>query len=145
MTEVAFHFNAPEKLGYACRLVRKAVGSGARVVVTGDPDALRELDVALWTAFPLAFIPHCNLEAAAAHVVAASPVVLASDARSAPHQEVLVNLGAPVPDGFERFDRLIEVVSTDEADRLAGRQRFRHYAARGYAVKKHDIAAPESR
>ena len=26
MTEVAFHFNAPDKLGYACRLLRKAVG-----------------------------------------------------------------------------------------------------------------------
>ena len=30
MTEVAFHFNAPDKLGYACRLLRKAVATGAR-------------------------------------------------------------------------------------------------------------------
>ena len=34
MTDVAFHFNAPDKLAYACRLLRKAVGSGSRVVNT---------------------------------------------------------------------------------------------------------------
>ena len=28
MTEVDFHFNAPDKLGYACRLLRKAVANG---------------------------------------------------------------------------------------------------------------------
>ena len=38
MTEVAFHFNAPDKVAYACRLLRKAVGSGARVVVTAEAD-----------------------------------------------------------------------------------------------------------
>ena len=36
MSEVAFHFNAPDKLAYACRLLRKAVGSGARAVVLAD-------------------------------------------------------------------------------------------------------------
>ena len=38
MTEVAFHFNAPDKLGYACRLLRKAVGTGARVLDLGCGD-----------------------------------------------------------------------------------------------------------
>ena len=36
MTEVAFHFNVPQKSGYACRLLRKATAGGARVVVTGE-------------------------------------------------------------------------------------------------------------
>ena len=58
MTEVAFHFNAPQKLAYACRLLRKAAASGAKVVVTGEPQLLRELDVALWTFAPLEFVPH---------------------------------------------------------------------------------------
>ena len=42
MTEVAFHFNAPDKLAYVCRLLRKATGSGARVVVTANPGLLME-------------------------------------------------------------------------------------------------------
>lgn len=140
MTEVTFHFNAPDKLGHACRLLRKAVGSGAKVVVTGDGALLRELDVALWTFSPLDFLPHCLDSATAPSVLNASPVVLAESPRSAPHQQVLVNLGATVPDGFERFERLIEIVTVQEEDRQHGRQRWKHYADRGYAIRRENIA-----
>jgi DNA polymerase III subunit chi len=140
MTEVAFHFNAPDKLGYACRLLRKAVGTGAQVMVTGESATLRELDVALWTFSALEFLPHCAGEAAPA-MLAASPVVLAQSLRSAPHQQVLVNLGGTVPEGFERFERLIEVVTESEQDRLDARLRWKHYADRGYAIKTHDVTA----
>lgn len=140
MTEVAFHFNAPDKLGYACRLLRKAVAKGSKVVVTGESGLLRDLDVALWTFAPLEFVPHCRGEGSAPAVLAASPVVLAASPRSAPHQQVLVNLGESVPGGFERFERLIEVVTEDEADRRQARQRWKHYAERGYAITRHDRA-----
>jgi DNA polymerase III subunit chi len=143
MTEVMFHFNAPDKVGHACRLLRKAVGTGAKVVVTGDSALLRELDVALWTFSALEFLPHC-LGTAQAEVVAASPLVLAESARSAPHQQVLVNLGTSVPEGFERFERLIEVVTVEDEDRQRGRQRWKHYADRGYAITRHDLAAKET-
>jgi len=139
MTEVAFHFNAPDKVGYACRLLRKAAATGARVVVTGEPDLLRELDVALWTFAPLEFVPHCYGASATHQVQARTPIVLADAARSSPHQEVLVNLGAPVPDGFESFERLIEVVTEDGEDRQQARQRWKHYADRGYAIVRHDL------
>jgi DNA polymerase-3 subunit chi len=49
-----------------------------------------------------------------------------------------VNMAGDVPPGFERFERLIELVSTDEADRGAGRSRWRHYANRGYAIRQQD-------
>jgi DNA polymerase-3 subunit chi len=140
MTEVTFHFNAPEKLGYACRLLRKAVGKGANVVVTGESALLRDLDVTLWTFEALEFIPHCRAEATQPSVLAQSPVVLSESARSAPHHDVLVNLGTSVPEGFERFERLIEVVSTQDEDRLSARRRWKHYADRGYAIEKHDLA-----
>ncbi|MES2940067.1 MAG: DNA polymerase III subunit chi [Pseudomonadota bacterium] len=144
MTEVAFHFNAPGKLGYACRLLRKAAGAGARVVVTGEPQLLAELDVALWTFAPLEFVAHCNAATAAPPVLAASPVVLADAVREVPHHEVLVNLGAPVPEGFERFERLIEVVTAEEEDRRQARARWKHYADRGYAITRHDLATREA-
>lgn len=143
MTEVAFHFNAPEKVGYACRLLRKAAGTGARVVVTGEPGLLRELDVALWTFSPLEFVPHCYAPATPPAVLARTPVVLADSVSGAPHQQVLVNLGGRVPEGFERFERLIEVVTQDEGDRQSARGRWKHYADRGYAIVQHDLAARE--
>jgi DNA polymerase-3 subunit chi len=140
MTGVEFHFNAPDKVGYACRLLRKAVGKGAKLVVTGEPALLRELDSALWTFSPLEFIAHCYGPAAGPEMRAASPVVLTDSAQAAPHQQVLVNLGAAVPEGFERFERLIEVVTIDEEDRQQARQRWKHYADRGYAIRRHDRA-----
>ena len=145
MTEVAFHFNAPDKLGYACRLLRKAVASGAKVVVTAEPAVLRELDVALWTFSPLEFVAHCRSEAGSEVTLARSPIVLAGSPRTAPHQQVLVNLGGSVPEGFERFERLIEVVTPQGEDRQQARQRWKHYADRGYAITRHDLAAQESR
>ena len=143
MTEVAFHFNAPDSLAYACRLLRKAVGSGAKVVVTGPPDTLRELDALLWTFSATDFVPHC-LADSEAHVVAASPVILATSIVSTAHQQVLLNLGRLVPEGFDRFERVIELVGQDEQQRQLARARWKHYTDRGYAITRHDLTLKTS-
>ena len=140
MTEVAFHFNAPDKVAYACRLLRKALGGGARLVVLGDDDTLGLLDRALWNMAPHEFVAHCRQDAPD-FVLEASPIVLAPSTDSVPHQQVLLNLGDAVPAGFGRFERLIEVVGRDDADdRQRARARWKHYADRGYAITRHDLA-----
>ena len=58
MTEVTFHFNVPDRPGYACRLLRKATRSGALVVVTAGAAELAGLDRLLWTFDPIEFLPH---------------------------------------------------------------------------------------
>jgi DNA polymerase III subunit chi len=143
MTDVEFHFNAPDKLGYACRLLRKAAARGARVTVTGETLLLAELDAALWTFSPLDFVPHCQVQGAPPAVLDASPIVLCDSARASPHHEVLLNLGGDVPEGFERFERLIEVVSQEDADRTQARARWKHYASRGYGLKREDLVLKE--
>lgn len=142
MTEIDFHFNTPDKVIHACRLLRKAVaGRGARVVVVADAATLDAIDLSLWTFSPVEFIAHCR-GTGEAHTLARSPVVLSeSGAAPLPHQQVLVNLGVELPAGFERFERLIDIVSNDDADRHAGRGRWRHYADRGYAIRRHDFGA----
>jgi DNA polymerase-3 subunit chi len=140
MTEIAFHFNASDKLTYACRLLRKAWSSGAQVAVTGDAGLLGELDRELWAISPQEFLPHCD-SSAEPLVLQATPVVLTPQLALSPHHQVAVNLGGPVPAGFERFERLIEVVTGDEDDRLQARSRWKHYADRGYAITRHDLAA----
>ena len=139
MTALAFHFGAPDKLGYACRLLRKAVSSGARVVVVADANAIAQLDTDLWALSVTEFLPHC-LGGACDSVQNRSPLVLVNDASQAPGQSgVLVNLADTVPKGFERFDRLIEVVSTDAADRGLARSRWKYYTERGYPITRHDL------
>lgn len=143
MTEVAFHFNAPDPVAYACRLLRKAVSSGAKIVVTGDADTMQALDSALWTFSAVDFVPHCLLESDA-WVVAASPVILALSAVSVPHQQVLLNMGHLVPGGFDQFDRVIEVVGLDDEGRQHARNRWKQYANQGYAITRHDLTLKPS-
>jgi DNA polymerase-3 subunit chi len=143
VTGVEFHFNAPEKMGYACRLLRKAALKGAKVAVTGEHGFLRELDAVLWTFDALEFVPHCFASAPAA-MLAATPIVLCPALRDAPHHDVAVNLGAQVPEGFERFERLIEVVTVHEDDRAHARQRWQHYKSRGYELKRIDLELKEA-
>ena len=138
MTEIDGHYNMQDKVGYACRLLRKAVAAhGARLVVVADGATLDAIDQSLWTMTPTEFIPHCRIDDDA-HIVARSPVVLAeSDEASLPDRPILVNLGPELPARFERFERLIDIVSSEDADKLAGRTRWRHYKDRGYAIRTH--------
>ncbi|MDB6000660.1 MAG: polymerase subunit chi [Rhizobacter sp.] len=142
MTEVMFHFKVADKQAYACRLLRKAVRSGAKVTVVGPSALLGRLDQALWTFEPLDFVAHAWAKGGVLpERLKRSPLVLAESAAASPHHEVLVNLGETLCDGFEGYKRLIEVVSLDAEDRSAARQRWKHYADRGYAITQHEVAA----
>ena len=139
-----FHFNVADRTEYACRLLRKASRQGATVVVTGPVPVLAKLDRALWTFDPLEFLPHVMLRAGqpVAERLRRTKVWLSEDPTASGHSEVLVNLGLDAleaPRGFESFARVIEVVSGDENDRVAARQRWKHYAARGYAIERHEV------
>lgn len=139
-TALAFHFGAPDKLAYACRLLRKAAGSGAKVVLVADADAIARIDGDLWSLAPTEFLAHCVVTASET-VQRRSPVVLVTDVAQVPqHSGVLVNLRDAVPHGFERFARVIEVVSTDATDRDAARGRWREYTQRGYTITRHDLS-----
>jgi DNA polymerase-3 subunit chi len=139
VTELAFHFGAPDKLAYTCRLLRKAVGSGAKVVLVADAEALAQVDADLWALSPTEFVPHA-MTTAGGSVHDRSPLVLVTDPAQVPqHTGVLVNLTDTVPQGFERFARVIEVVSTDADDRDMARQRWRQYTERGYTITRHDL------
>lgn len=143
MTRVSFHFNVPHRLEYACRLLRKATRQNARITVTGSAPVLAELDRALWSFEPTEFIPHVLLREGQTlpERLAETPVCLSTTLAGAPHHDVLLNLGAEPPAGFESFERLIEIVSTDDDERAAARARWKHYAARGYAIEKHEVPA----
>lgn len=140
MTEVAFHFNMPDKTQYLCRLLRKAVTQGAQVAVTGPQQALDELDRALWSFSATDFVPHCRADSDPA-VLEASPIVLGVTPSQAPHHDVLLNLDAQVPSGFERFERVIEVVGPHDDERVQSRLRWKYYQQRGYALVRHDLSS----
>ncbi len=133
MTRVDFHSKVPDKLLYACRLVRKACAADMRVVVfTQDRTQLEALDKALWTFSEQDFLPHV---VAGDELAAQTPVILSDDAGAElPHHQILINLSGETPAHFARFERLFEVISTDEDDLAAGRERYRQYQQRGYPL-----------
>ena len=143
MTEVAFHFNAADKLEYACRLLRKAMTHSAKLVVAGDSQLLKNLDAALWSFRPTSFIPHCVFSAQE-ETLEFSPVVLVLEdelPHALPHHHVLLNVGRELIKGFEAFERIIEIVTRDEQDKSAARKRWKYYADRGYPLLRHDVSA----
>jgi DNA polymerase-3 subunit chi len=137
MTRIDFHVNASDRIGYACRLVRKIHRAGQHVVVCcDDPVRLSAFDEALWTFSPQDFVPHVLASDALA---GETPVVLSATADGLPWHDVLVNLGDTTPTGFARFERLIELVTREDDDRARGRERWRFYRDRGYPLTTHDV------
>ena len=143
MTEITFHFNVPDRTAYACRLLRKAVRGGAGCVVTATPDVLTGFDRALWSFDATAFVAHAWAERSedVPPSLRRSMVWLTTEPGDAPAHDALVNLGNGMPAGFESFERLIELVSSDAGDRDAARLRWKDYAARGYEIRTHDVAS----
>lgn len=133
MTRIDFHSNVPNKLAYACRLVRKARAAQCKIVLLGkDRNELAQLDQLLWTFSEQDFLPHAR---AGDPLAAQTPVILTdSEAVELPHHHVLINLSGNTPEHFARFERMFEIISSEEADKAAGRDRYRFYKERGYPL-----------
>jgi DNA polymerase-3 subunit chi len=140
VTDIAFHFGAPDKVAYVCRLLRKATTAGKKITVTGEEGILAQLDENLWAVSATDFITHCAAGAPAAMVAHSCVIMAESPQVHAVDASILVNIGADVPPGFAAYERVIEVVSTDAADRDRARLRWKHYTGQGYTIARHDLA-----
>lgn len=129
--KVEFHSGVADKLGAACRFLRKAQDAGATVVVCGDRGSLDRLDLALWAFDSLSFVAHVRVKGAEVPAaLAPTRTWLVDDASSVAPRELLLNLGPDMVEGWEGFARVVEIVSTEAADADAGRHRWRQYSAR---------------
>lgn len=139
MTRIQFLHGAPDRLAAAATWLREAWQQRRPVVVyVPVREQADQLDRLLWTQPANGFLPHCRADSALA---AETPIVLATDLDQLPHDRCLLNLGNELPKGFSRFEDMVEIVSTDDADRLPARERFKFYRERGYALEVRDIAA----
>ena len=144
--KVDFHSGVADKAAYCCRLLRKTQAARTRVAVCGPAELLDRLDVALWTFDALSFLPHLRLQAGAVPrpVQSPTPIWLVDEATQAPHCDVLVNLGTDVAPAWDAFQRVVEVVQADDADRRAGRARWREYDRSGLATLEHHDVGGEA-
>ena len=151
--QIDFHSGVADKLGHACRLLRKAVRQGARVQVYGESGELDALDQALWTFDPQDFVPHLRWRAPDVPPpgLHRTPVWLVEAGRPWPvgleRPAVLVNLGPQAPqeqDLSPPLARVVEIVGRDPGEVEAGRRRWRHYAQRGLEATHHKFAQEEA-
>jgi DNA polymerase-3 subunit chi len=133
MTRIDFHTNIPDKLAYACRLARKAYASKAKIVLLAEDAAqAAALNEALWTLSSTDFLPHVMAD----DPLAPQTPIIITDSEDAelPHHEMLVNLTRRTPSTFSRFARVFEIISSDEHDAAAGRQRYVAYKKQSYPL-----------
>ena len=69
----------------------------------------------------------------------AAAVLLTEAVQADWHRQVLINLGESVPDGFDAFERIIDVVTLDDLHRAQGRERWREYTRLGHELVRHDL------
>ena len=127
------------QLTIACRITDKAWRAGSTVLIQhGDPGELGRLDAMLWTAGnEHGFIPHEI--ASEAPRLNGTPVVLNTGAGPSAPVDVLINLRPQLPERPELATRIIEIIDADPVRRAAGRERFKAYRDRGFALEKHDL------
>lgn len=140
MTRIDFHSKIPDKLQYACRLIRKAQAANTKLVVfAADQHQLAELDTLLWTFSEQDFLAHVVADD---ELAAQTPIILTHDCElPLPHHHALINLSRRTPEYFARFERMFELVSNDDQDLIAGRERYKYYQQRGYPLTHH-VADP---
>ncbi len=138
MTQIDFYTHVQNKQELACKLSAKALEQGLRVLLLAENEQMATtLDRMLWTTPATGFLPHCRARDPLAEM---TPLIVDHDPGELAHAQVLLNLGSERPAFFSRFQRLIEIVATDEADRQAARERFRFYRDRGYEIRSHDMS-----
>lgn len=139
MTRIEFLHDAPDRVAAAAEWLRGAFRKRQPVLVyVPEHQTAEQLDRLLWTQPAISFLPHCGT---ASSLAAETPIVLADSLDSLPHDRCLLNLGNELPPGFARFEELVEIVSTADADRLPARERFKFYRERGYAINARSVAS----
>lgn len=145
MTRIFFLHGAANRIQAAAQWLQRAwqeragrPGSRLAVLVYApEHETAERLDRLLWTQPALSFVPHCHADSPLA---AETPILITARLDETPLDNCLLNLSNELPAAFSRFEYLVEVVSTDDTDRLPARERFKFYRDRGYAIENHDIS-----
>jgi DNA polymerase-3 subunit chi len=142
MTHISFFHGANDRLHAAAQWVAEAHRKSTSVLIyTPREEHAEMLDRLLWTQTALGFTPHCRANASLA---AETPVLIATQLDNGPtipsDERALLNLSDNIPEGFERFSHIVEIISSSDEVRLPGRDRFRFYRERGCSIESHDIS-----
>lgn len=149
MTSVDFYLAALDAADFrqrtACRLADKAYRLGHSVyLAVPDEAAARTMDALLWTFSDESFVPHALVDTDGNCADTMTPVQIGYTMPPESLHDVLINLTEDIPGYFSRFERVAEIVGASAEQKHAGRERFRFYRDRGYALSTHELQAGRS-
>ena len=131
---------AKQRWTFACRLTEKAYLRDLKVVLLGDtPAEVEAIDALLWTFSERSFVPHDIRRGRPSAAGSAAAVELTQDLDSVESADLLVNVSARLPAGFDRFARIAEIIDADDERRRLGRERFKAYRELKFAVETHQL------
>jgi DNA polymerase III subunit chi len=137
LTQVFFYHGASDKIAAACALISGAWAKRkAMLVYAPDQPVADSVDRLLWTRDQLSFIPHCRADSPLA---AETPILIADRLEQVAQTERLMNLSNEIPNAYQRFQSLIEVVGQQDEERQAARERVRFYKEQGCDVRYFDL------
>ena len=121
----------------ACRLADKAYNLGHTVyILTASEAQVAALDDLLWTFRQDSFIPHERYPLAGEE---SSPVLIGATLPAEVNGQVLINYTDGLPEGFERFERVVELVDSQPEVLAKSRERFRQYREKGLTPETHKL------
>ncbi|HPE73297.1 MAG TPA: DNA polymerase III subunit chi [Candidatus Competibacter sp.] len=121
----------------ACRLADKAYGLGHTVYLfTASEARAAALDDLLWTFRQDSFVPHERYPLVGEE---GSPVLVGTAAPATVEAQVLINLADALPEGFERYERVVELVDQHPEVLAQSRERFRQYREQGCLLETHKL------
>jgi len=124
---------------FICRLTEKAWSQNNAVYIhTMDEQHATKYDELLWTFNEDSFVPHQLSAPESSEKTVLIGHQTTVDIPS--HHDVLINLNHESPSFFSQFERVAEIITTDETSRIKGRERYQFYRDRGYALETHKMS-----
>jgi DNA polymerase III subunit chi len=118
-----------------CELAKRAFESEQpALVLVRSQEQAEQLDELLWEFDEAAFIPH---QIAGDDDDAITPILIAAPGANVADRPLVINLRDDAAPGL--FERVLEVVPADEAQRVGSRERWRTYQHAGFELKKFDM------
>ena len=130
--------SCPSHYLFACRLLEKAYLRGHQVFVyCNNQQEAEGLDELLWTFKENSFIPH-NLQGEGPE----KPPPIQIGYEKEPHgfSEILLNLADSIPDFWQRFQRIMEIVPNEETAKERSRDHYKVYRANRCLLQTHSLS-----
>ena len=136
MTEVSFYTNVSDETHLMGKLLSKAHNVGRKLHISVRNKRHGEkITRDLYASEPTSFFGISSLP----HDVHDLTSAIISDTSDYAHNDIIINLTLEIPDNFSAFKRVIEIVSQDEENINAARNRYRWYKDRGYSIATHKL------